>query len=377
MKLRRGLAISAAVTVVSASALAAATPAALATPALGHPAVAAPADARTSAPTLSVKGFPAQITAGEPAVTFSAVFSNTTGLDLIFLPFLRVRADHTDLLPEQQRVRYQDVDTNAWHDAVAISAIADQPGAPMVLGPVDAAGQSTEDSWLYIPAGESLAIPLKFALTADAKADTADVEFLTSWIDLDSLASERYSVGSADARFKIVAPGGSTASPSATTSASATATTPASATPSHPGSASPSASATVTPTATATAGPSASLTGTPSASASATASARPTTPAAPAPVTSGTAAPATGQGGGAVPAAALTSAELGRPKASAATVAKAKAKAATRPSGGANLATTGGGDDSTGLAIAGAAVLAAGVGTLVVLRRRKGGTTGA
>lgn len=67
-------------------------------------------------------------------------------------------------------------------------------------------------------------------------------------------------------------------------------------------------------------------------------------------------------------------AKVTQPKPSAGTVAQTKAKAATRPSGGANLATTGSSDNTTTLGVAGAAVLAAGVGTLVVLRRRKGNT---
>lgn len=62
-------------------------------------------------------------------------------------------------------------------------------------------------------------------------------------------------------------------------------------------------------------------------------------------------------------------------------IAAAKAASPARPAGavasaghsaGPSLAFTGGGSDSLPIALTGAAVVAAGVGTLVVFRRRKG-----
>ncbi|WP_369183849.1 LAETG motif-containing sortase-dependent surface protein [Streptomyces sp. Y1] len=86
----------------------------------------------------------------------------------------------------------------------------------------------------------------------------------------------------------------------------------------------------------------------------------------------------TGAGGGSTPvtlpdANARKQGEAGKAKPSADTVAKAKSKAASR--GGANLAETGGGSNTTAIALTGGAVLAVGAGTLVFLRRRKAGAS--
>ncbi|MEV7178290.1 LPXTG cell wall anchor domain-containing protein [Kitasatospora sp. NPDC093679] len=305
MKLRRALAVSAATTLVTGAALAAA-PAALAAPA-AVPGIAKAAPAKTGA-ALSLKDFPGQITAGGAQVSFTQEITNTGG-DAVLLPaVLLASADH--LAVDQVKAQYKDPDSGVWKNAtVEVDTPEDGSDLAVVLaqvGPED----SDQDPFISLPAGESVSIAVRLSLTAGAKPGKATATPAAAVFPVDESAEEPDAdpvVTGPVQPFTIVA-----------------------------GTTTPTGKPTATPTGKPTGKPTATPTGKPTRKPTG----KPTAP----------------QGG------ALTTK---RP--SSTDVTKAKAQAGDR------LANTGGGDHSGAIAAAGAGVLALGVGTLVVLRRRNAG----
>ncbi|MGA5820415.1 LPXTG cell wall anchor domain-containing protein [Kitasatospora sp. NPDC094028] len=344
MKLRRGLAIPAVATLVSAAVIAAA-PVATAAGAV----TTTRTDTKGDVPIVAIKNVPSQIVAGGPAAAFTVEYNNTSGHDVVFLPYLAIGADHYQLNADHEKIQYQDVDSKVWRDGTLVSD-PKEPLAFTLLGSMANRTEAADDAYLYVSAGESLSIQVRLSLTGEATLDSASVMFVTTSFDPAQQEPLPVANNTAPTHFTIVASGGGTPKPS-------TSPTPASPSP------------TATPTATTTA--------TASASATASAGASPTggatsTPTKPAPATSApTAVPS--PTGGAVPPVKLDPAVTKAKKPSAVAVANAKSKAASRPSGGAGLATTGGGSNTTAIALTGAGVVALGAGTLVFLRRRKTG----
>jgi len=320
MKLRRSLAISAATIAASALALATA-PAALAeSSAPARPDASASASAAqvvSQRLQVSFQNKPAKLVAGTTA-EFQLVVQNTTDHNQVFIPFLAVGASDRTVFAKNESIQYKDSD---WHAATVLSSLKDQPGPLFVLGPVDGNGDPAEGAWTFVPKGETVTIPIRVTLSGDFTSGQGTVSTMISNFavdehgnDFDPPAEDVISSGGFYVDFVSGATTPSTG-PSAPASSSA------------PASPSASASASKAPTATASA--------------------------------------SAGQGG-TVPTTVAT--PTVKPSAGAAVAAKAKAVAEGR------LAATGGGEDSTAIAGIGAAAVLLGAGTLVVLRRRKGGS---
>ncbi|MFD0259241.1 LPXTG cell wall anchor domain-containing protein [Kitasatospora indigofera] len=309
---------------------------------------------------LSVKGVPNEFFAGGEAREFTFTIDNSTGHDFAFVPLLKFKDSKGKLHAADFKAEYQLPKTTAWLPTVpppGVDTSGDDAGLT-ALAALTPEGELTDDSVLYVAKGTNVTIKVRVSFTKDAPLGKAAVVPVVVSAELDDTTHEPNGDGvwSCDqikgAGFTIKAPkpvpspSASTTKPSTSPSPSATVTTSPSATTSPSTSASPSATATqsstpTTPATTAATSPAAS-TSAPVPSASATDS----TPV-DFPVNVPTVTP---------------------PKITDAAVSKAKAKA---DAAGKDLAATGGGSDSTPIAIAGGAVLAAGIGTLVVLRRRK------
>ncbi|MFD7593355.1 LPXTG cell wall anchor domain-containing protein [Kitasatospora sp. NPDC059812] len=399
MSIRRSLALAGVAALASSLVLSGAQ-GAMAVGTTGSPSAAAQAAGKASHQSLdlSVNGVPGTFIAGGDARDFTFKIDNSTKHDFLFLPLLKFKNKAGSLKAKDLKVQYQ-LPGGQWQTgSVAADGGEDKDKSVLtLLGALGQDGNPTDDDLLVVNRGKSFSIKVRVSFASEAPLGRAGVVPVVFSAELDDETHAPVDGGhlSCDgvrgAGFVIKAGGGGkpsptitpthTGKPSPTASTSPTAshspTTSTSPTPSH------SATASTSPTATATA--------TATTSTSATPSAEPTTPSPSVPPTTPTT-PTTGEPSGS--ASASTSAPapadgngdtagpidfpvavptLTPPPLTPAAVTKAKAAA---DNGDKALAQTGGGDDTTAIAVAGGAVLLAGVGTLVALRRRKSAQQG-
>ncbi|MER6300890.1 LPXTG cell wall anchor domain-containing protein [Kitasatospora sp. NPDC001539] len=385
MSIRRSLALAGAAALASSLVLAGAQ-GAMAVGATGTPSAAAQAEkAGHQSLDLSVHGVPGTFIAGGDAREFTYRIDNSTKTDFVAFPLLKFKNKAGSLKAKDLKLEYQLPASlpggGTWKTASVApgGGDGDDSAVLMFLGDVTADGDAADGALLYVAQGKKIDIKVRASFTKDAPLGKAGVVPVVYSADAnDENDHGRFSCdGIKGAGFTIKAGGGKPSpTPTPTKTGKPTPTGSGSPTASHTptSSASPTATATATATATSTpttepttptATPTTPATGTasPSASASASASGAPTTPAgtdsssdAPQPIDFPVQNPT-----------------VTPPKITPAGVTQAKSAAATADK---SLATTGGGDNTTAIAATGGAVLVAGVGTLVVLRRRKSGQQG-
>ncbi|MFE2412438.1 LPXTG cell wall anchor domain-containing protein [Kitasatospora sp. NPDC059408] len=386
MSIRRTLALAGAAALASSMVLAGAQ-GAMAVGATDAPSAAASAE-KTAAQLLglSLQGVPDTFIAGGDAREFSYKIDNSSKHDDVFYPFLKFKNKAGSLKAKDFKVEYQ-LPGEGWQTGAVApgGGDGDDSAALILLGQVDGDGNPSDDALLVVNHGKNLTIKVRVSFTGDAplgKAGVVPVVFAAALDDDSHLPTDNggfscEGIRGAGFTIKKAAPT-PTGKPTPTTTTSPTGTHTPTHTPTPTGSpttshtptatATPSTTATATPTGTPTTQPTtpapttpAPATGSPSASPSASAST-----AAPAPSGSSTGAPEPIDFPVSVP-------KITPPKIVPAAVTKAKAAADNADKA---LATTGGGDDTTAIAGAGGAVLVAGIGTLVVLRRRKSAQQG-
>ncbi|MFI6154177.1 LAETG motif-containing sortase-dependent surface protein [Kitasatospora sp. NPDC051170] len=354
MSIRRSLALVGAAALTSSLVLAGAQ-GAMAVGVSPSPSASAPqadkaADAKLD---VSLDGVPGSFVAGGKSRMFTYVVENKTKHDFVLFPLLKFKSRAGELQPTDLKVEYQ-LPGEDWRTAVVApdSSGAKKDSVLFLLGGLDGDGNPQADALLGLNRGKTLKIDIRTSFTEDAplgKAGVVAADFSAQLDDESHLpvGNGKMSLDSG-ARFVIKAQGdgdggGGKPSPTPTRTGKPTPT------PSHTGT--PTPSGTTTPSQTATPTPSQSATQTPSAPA--------TTPA--------PAASTTGDAGGPIDFP-VEPPVITPPKLPADAVTKAKSKADASDKA---LAQTGGGDNTTAIAATGAAVLAAGAGTLVFLRRRK------
>ncbi|GAB2687989.1 hypothetical protein [Kitasatospora kifunensis] len=333
-------------------------------------------------PRLAVQDLRDKINAGAAPTEFTVRLTNPSHSDLVFYPALRVDDksgdfDNAALTVDYRRGR-QD-----WRP----STVPTYLDTVRLLGPLDQGGVPTPDALIFVKAGTSVSIEVRLGLPADSPTGPAFAQFISYWAPVDAEQQPTQAgemSASRPAYFCVLPPGTPKPSQSPTQSGSATPSPSPSATVTP----SPSASADSSATPSAKPSPSRTSSPTPSASASApatataapTRSATPSTPAAsvspvtvpPAgvvPVTPSPSSPSSPDTGTVTPFPVPPPAAAAVPIPATA-VQQAQAAAASQEK---SLAFTGGGSDAGPIAVTGAAVFALGVGTLVLLRRRKGG----
>ncbi len=396
LSIRRSLAVAGAVALASSIVLGGAQ-GALAVGAAASPSASAGAADKAAQQVidLSLNGVPSEFFAGGDAREFNYVIDNATAHDFALYPLLRLKSDDSELPVEDFKVQFQLPGATTWDDGTIVPSDDGEDDAPLILLGNDTVN---ETSVVEVKRNTSATIKVRVSFEGSAPLGHAGVLPLAFFLQLDDLTGEQIGHGdfsydrldgvgyfirkfkasaspspSATATATPTKAPSASASPSATVkpSETATATPSETAKPSETATATPSE--TVKPSETATAKPSETATAAPSGSASPTAKTSPSatatasTSTAPAPAaSSSTSAAQTPVVFPATPPAAKL------PAITPAVLAKAKVISdAAAPAKGKDLAQTGGGSDSTPIAIGGAAVLAAGVGTLVVLRRRK------
>ncbi|MFD8788554.1 LPXTG cell wall anchor domain-containing protein [Kitasatospora sp. NPDC059599] len=372
MSIRRSLALAGAAALASSLVLAGAQ-GAMAVGTTGSPSAAATAEkAGHQSLDLSVRGVPGTFFAGDDAREFTYRIDNSTKTDFVAYPLLKFKNKAGSLKAKDLKLEYQLPASLPGGGTWKPAAIApgggdgDDSAVLMFLGGITDSGDAADGALLYIAQGKSIDIKVRAAFTKDAPLGKAGVVPVVFSADAnDANDNGHFSCdGIKGAGFTIKA-GGGKPSPTPTPTKTGTPTPTAS----HSSTASPTATATSTATGTST-----PTTG-------------PTTPA-PTGTASGTASPSASPSASGTTEAPAPSGSTDAPqpidfpvqppnvtppKITPGGVSKAKTDAATADK---SLAQTGGGDDTTGIAIAGGAVLAAGVGTLVVLRRRKAGQQG-
>ncbi|WP_158834772.1 LPXTG cell wall anchor domain-containing protein [Streptomyces sp. NRRL S-350] len=378
MSIRRSLALAGAAALASSLVLAGAQ-GAMAVGTTGSPSAVAPSADKASHASLdlSLNGVPGTFIAGGDAREFTFRIDNSTKHDFVFIPLLKFRNKAGSLQAKDLKVQFQ-LPGGQWQTAVVAP---DQSGEKnssvlLMLGTLDAAGNPVDDDLHVVNRGTNYAIKVRASFADDSPLGRAGVIPVVFSAQLDDTSHQPVDNGrlSCDGGvgFVIKAHGGKpspTPTPTHTGKPSPSPTSSHSGTPSPSGSGSPSGSA--SPTVPATASP------TVPASPTGPTTEKPTTPPTnePSPGSS-SATPAPGESSGDTPGPIDFPVEtpvITPPPLTPAGVSKAKAAA---DNGDKTLAQTGGGDDTTAIAAAGAAVLVAGVGTLVVLRRRKTGSQG-
>ncbi|MEU8512497.1 LPXTG cell wall anchor domain-containing protein [Kitasatospora sp. NPDC048722] len=381
MSIRRTLALAGAAALASSMVLAGAQ-GAMAVGATDAPSAAASAE-KTAAQLLglSLQGVPDTFIAGGDAREFTYRIDNPSKHDDVFFPLLKFKNKAGSLKAKDLKVEYQ-LPGEGWQTGAVApgGGDGDDSAVTVLLGQVGDDQNPTDDSLLVVNRGKGLAVKVRVSFTGDAplgRAGVVPVVFAAALDDDSHLptGTPGFScdgIRGAGFTIKKAAPT-PTGKPTPTTTTSPTATHTPTHTPTPTGSpttshsptatATPSTTATATPTGTPTTQPTtpAPTTGSPSASPSASAST-----AAPAPSGSSTGAQEPIDFPVSVP-------KITPPKIVPAAVTKAKAAADNADKA---LATTGGGDDTTAIGAAGGAVLVAGIGTLVVLRRRKSAQQG-
>ncbi|MEV7776708.1 LPXTG cell wall anchor domain-containing protein [Kitasatospora sp. NPDC088351] len=394
MSIRRSFALAGAAALASSLVLAGAQ-GAVAVGTTGSPSAAAAPQADKAGRQsldLSVHGVPDTFVAGGDAREFTFRIENSTKHDFVFIPLLKFKNREGSLGADDLKVEYQLPGGQWLPGSVAPGGgDSDDDAVLTLLGGIGQEGNVAEDALLGVNRGKNIAIKVRVSFTKDAPLGKAGVVPVVFSAQLDDTSHKpvnegRFSCdGIKGAGFTIK--GGGPGKPSPTAKPSTGKPSPTGKPTGSP-SASTSPSAGTSPSATTTASPSATATTSPSASTSPSATAEPTTPAptTPAPTTSAptTTAPSASATSSAsssapVPSASSTGGQqpidfpvtvpnITPPKLTPAAVTKAKDGADNADK---DLAQTGGGDNTTAIAIAGGAVLAAGVGTLVVLRRRR------
>ncbi|MFH9349212.1 LPXTG cell wall anchor domain-containing protein [Kitasatospora sp. NPDC017646] len=351
------------------------------TPSAGTPSAAAPSAAAPSAAAqaaqakhqsldLSVRGVPDTFVAGGDARVFSYRIQNSTKNDFVAFPLLKFKNKAGTLKAKDLKVEYQLPAGLPGGGTWRTGSIApgggdgDDSAVLILLGGVSDGGPA-DDALLYLAPDKRIDIDVRVSFTKDTPLGKAGVVPVVFSANADDESDNgRFSCdGIKGAGFTIKAGGGGKPSPTPTPTKTGK--------PSPTATASSSTTATGTPTTTPT---------TPAPTTSAPTTPAPTTPA------TGTASPSASpsdSGATTTPAPSGSSTDAQQPidfpvdvpkvtppKITPAVVTKAKSAAADADK---SLATTGGGDDTTAIAAAGGAVLVAGVGTLVVLRRRKAG----
>ncbi|MFF2141165.1 LPXTG cell wall anchor domain-containing protein [Kitasatospora sp. NPDC058190] len=388
MSIRRSLALAGAAALASSLVLAGAQ-GAMAVGVTGTPSAAAPAEkASHQALDLSVHGVPGTFIAGGDAREFTYRIDNSTKTDFVAFPLLKFKNKAGTLKAKDLKLEYQLPASlpggGTWKTAVIApgGGDGDDSAVLMFLGDVTADGDAADGALLYLAQGKSVDIKVRASFTKDTPLGKAGVVPVVYSADVnDENDHGGFSCdGIKGAGFTIKAGGGKpTPTPTPTKTGKPSPTASSSPTASHTPTSSASPTAPATATATATSTPTTEPT---------KPTAEPTTP------TTAPTAPATGTGspsaspsdsgatGAPVPSGDSTTdapqpidfpvqnPTVTPPKITPSGVTKAKTAAATADK---SLATTGGGDHTTAIAATGGAVLVAGVGTLVVLRRRKSG----
>ncbi|GHF28743.1 hypothetical protein GCM10018790_02740 [Kitasatospora xanthocidica] len=373
MSIRRTLALAGAAALASSLVLAGAQ-GAVAVGTTGSPSAAAPAEkAGHQAIDLSVHGVPGTFFAGGDAREFTYRIDNSTKTDFVAYPLLKFKNKAGSLQSKDLKVEFQLPaglpGGGTWKTAVVAPGGGDGDDSAVLLFLGDVTdGNAGDGALLFIAQGKRVDIKIRASFTKDAplgKAGVVPVVYSADANDQDDHGHFSCD-GIKGAGFTIKAGGGKpTPTPTPTKTGK----------PSPTGSSSPTTAPT-TPTTQPTTPTTAPTT--PS-TAPTTPTTQPTTPST-APTT---AAPTTGPASPSTPPAGDSSSDAPQPidfpvqpptvtppKITPGGVSKAKTAADNADK---SLAQTGGGDDTTAIAAVGGAVLVAGVGTLVVLRRRKSG----
>ncbi|MFJ7247357.1 LPXTG cell wall anchor domain-containing protein [Kitasatospora sp. NPDC098652] len=374
MSIRRSLALAGVAALTSSLVLTGAQ-GAMAVGSTGTPSAAAQAaQAKHQNLDLSVRGVPNTFVAGGDARVFSYRIQNSTENDFVAFPLLKFKNKAGTLKAKDLKVEYQLPGSGTWRTGSIApgGGDGDDSAVLILLGGVNDGGPA-DDALLYLAQGKRIDIDVRVSFTKDTplgKAGVVPVVFSAN-ADDESDNGHFSCEGIKGAGFTIKAGGGGKPTPTPTPTKTGK--------PTPSTSASPSATTTGTPTTAPT---------TPAPTTPAPTTSAPTTPAPTTPAT-GTASPSaspTDSGATTTPAPTAGSTDVQQPidfpvdvpkvtppKITPAVVTKAKTAAADADK---TLATTGGGDNTTMIAAAGGAVLVAGVGTLVVLRRRKAGRQG-
>ena len=353
---------------------------------------------------LSVHGVPNEFFAGGDAREFTFKVGNSTAHDFSLYPLLKLKSNDGKLRAKDFKVEYQLPGATTWSTGTSVPGGDGDDDASLILLGDDAV---EETSAITVKRATAATIKVRLSFTSGSPLGKAGVVPVAFFVQLDDTTGKQIGNGefSCDgikgAAFHIRAPKPTptkspkptptkSPKPTPTKSSSATASPSATVSPSATASATASPSATVKPSETATPSESASpsATSVPSETAKPSETAEPSESASPSATAteSTTAAPSAS-----TPAPSVSSSSAAQlpidfpvatpgvtlPALTPAVIAKATVVSdAAAPAKGKDLAQTGGGSDSTPIAIGGAAVLAAGVGTLVVLRRRKGAQQG-
>ncbi|MFE0461953.1 LPXTG cell wall anchor domain-containing protein [Kitasatospora sp. NPDC058965] len=303
-------------------------------------------------PKLAVKDLRHEVDAGGHTV-YTVEFSNPSKSDLIFLPAVLVQSQKGGLSTHKITMDYLDYRSKDWQHSSIPNRVDDEHLDEIRVLGAEENGEPGPSDLIVLEAGKKYTAKIRLGLPDDAPLGPAYTQFVAYWSPLD-VASETDEIGqlsfSAPGYFCIGAPDDNGGSPSPSPSKSVPAPSPSKSVPApSPSKSVPAPSPTSeSPTPSVSASTSAPATGTTTPAGGSTSTPPDTAPpVTPFPVTppSQVTVPVTTTG-----------------------IQQAKAAAASQDK---DLAFTGGGSDATPIAIAGATVLAAGVGTLVLLRRRK------
>ncbi|WP_329493931.1 LPXTG cell wall anchor domain-containing protein [Kitasatospora herbaricolor] len=339
---------------------------------------------------LAVAGVPGTFTTGAAPREFGYTISNPSAHDFVAFPLLKFKNRQGDLRAADLTVEYQLPGSSTWLAAsVAPGGDGADDSVVILLGGTDH-GSVSDEALLAVRKGKSVTLKVRVAFAGQAplgKAGLVPVAFSAQLDDGTGMPVDQGSfacaceVGCVGFTIKAPAPATPTAIPPSPTPVQtrqpSPTHSPASAPPPKPvtpSSAPPPSAKPVTPSSnhlTASPGPSASVPSGPAASPSPTAT-RPgpssASPSGTGPASPTAPAPSTSEGGPeqvSFPIATPAITPLVIPPAA---VAKAKTTADTVER---SLAQTGGGGDSTMVAVAGAALLGTGASSLVVFRRRR------
>ncbi|MGW3075139.1 LPXTG cell wall anchor domain-containing protein [Kitasatospora sp. NPDC001132] len=383
MSIRRSLALAGAAALASSLVLAGAQGAmAVGTP--GTPsAVASQADKASHASLdLSLNNVPGTFIAGGDAREFTFKVDNRTKHDFVFIPLLKFKSKAGSLQAKDLKVQYR-LPGGEWQTAVVApdkSGEKKNDSVLMMLGTLDADGNPVGDDLLGVNRGKNVPIKVRASFADGSPLGRAGVVPVVFAAQLDDSSHQPVDNGhlSCDGGvgFVIKAPGGKpTPTPTSSHTGKPSPTPTQTGKPSPTASSSPSATATTTPTEKPTEKPTETPTGKPTETPTEKPTEQPTTPATGTPSGSATApAPAESTGDTAGPIDfPVEPPVITPPPLTPAVVDKAKAAADGADKA---LAQTGGGDNTTVIAATGGAVLVAGIGTLVVLRRRKSAQQG-
>lgn len=382
MSIRRTLALAGAVALTSSLVLAGAQ-GAMAVGATGTPsAVAQQADKASHASLdLSLNGVPGTFIAGGDAREFTFKIDNRTKHDFVFIPLLKFKNKAGSLQAKDLKVQYR-LPGGEWQTAVVAPDKSGEKNSSvlMMLGTLDADGNPVADDLLGVNRGKNVPIKVRASFTDGAPLGRAGVVPVVFAAQLDDSSHQPVDNGhlSCDGGvgFVIKAQGGKpTPTPTSSQTGKPSPTPTQTGKPSPTASSSPSATATATPTEKPTETPTGKPTGTPTGTPTEKPTEKPTTPATGEPSGSATApAPAESSGDAAGPIDfPVEPPVITPPPLTPAAVDKAKAAADGNDKA---LAQTGADDNTTAIAATGGAVLVAGIGTLVVLRRRKSAQQG-